>query len=346
MAKPSDFFENINKMFLYDSIPNILHRTVILKYIDFLISNEIKFTLFFIDVDYFKDLNSQLGHKIGDEVLNCISKTLLEFNPNGYVGRFGADQFILITFGLETYQDIWIYARDLRDNIIYDNKYPKELNDYQVTVTMGITSYPNDAKTYDDLLETADRALYRGKIKGRNCFVIYNKSLHENIKDNPLSIFNTEQIMEFIFYEMIDRNIELELRISKVLSWLCRYYNIDLGSRLLNGKYETMFVNEVLKIPNIHRIPDDLYIKSGYINTPLFVINFRSNYDGVNKELYDTLNNQNVKAEIIAKISTRNHYYGYFRFDLVNDRIWQKESKILIQFLAHLYASELELEEK
>ncbi|MCR5349752.1 MAG: GGDEF domain-containing protein [Acholeplasmatales bacterium] len=342
------FFKDLNKKYIYDSLTGVLSREYILKYTQNLIDNNEKFTLFFIDLDYFKDINDILGHKIGDDVLKIMSDTIKKIfkDKETICGRFGGDEFIVIYKGIDEYNDVWKVGESICKEITYSSV-PDSVSNYgDVTVTIGIASYPRDAKNFDELFDKVDKALYRGKLKGRNCFIIYNEALHGNIRNNAMSILNTDQLIQFVFNELNDKTKTVDERITKVLSFVARYYNIDYAS-IYDLKNLKIICKSIIADRDILSIiPQKVYDDLGFNNSQILAINFKTRLNPNEKTVHNLLRKENIRAELLVHISSRNNYYGYLRMDLINERVWQKETKLILQIVAQIYANLLEEEQE
>lgn len=341
-----EFFKDLNENYIYDSLTHILTREYILKYCNSLIERNEKFTLFFIDFDYFKDINDLLGHKVGDDVLRLASQTLKRLlkNEEAICGRFGGDEFIIIYKNLEEYNDVWKVGEAICKTITREVIPQKVTNYGDVTVTVGIASYPRDAKDYDELFDKVDKALYRGKLKGRNCFIIYNDALHKNVRNNMMSILNTEQLIQFVFNEMYDRSKSLDERLDKVISFIARYYNIDYVSLFDNKSLKVIFKSQMVEEKIFDPVPQQIYDDLGYNNSPLLVINFKTRLNDEEIPVHEFLYKYNIRAELVIQLSTKNNKFGYLRFDFINERVWQKETKLIAQIISEIYANLLEEE--
>jgi diguanylate cyclase (GGDEF)-like protein len=118
-----------------------------------------KLILFFIDINNFKMINDNGGHEIGDEVLKHLSNLLVRTtSKRDIVARLAGDEFIIITPLIE---------KNGMDRIINHinnelRKLSEELN-IDISVSVGTSVYPNDAKTLDGLLKIADQNMYKQK---------------------------------------------------------------------------------------------------------------------------------------------------------------------------------------
>ncbi len=128
-----------------------------------------------MDIDKFKAINDNYGHLVGDEVLKGLSRFLLKkVGKGGYVGRYGGEEFaiILSSFGVkESVKFTEEIIESLHTTSFYsDNK--KNVKLY-ISISIGLTVFPNDYKHYVNVTKMADAALYKAKEWGRDMCVIY-----------------------------------------------------------------------------------------------------------------------------------------------------------------------------
>ncbi|KOR34682.1 MULTISPECIES: diguanylate cyclase [Planktothricoides] len=126
--------------------------------------------IFMIDVDYFKQVNDNYGHKIGDNVLKILAQRLqANVRPNSSVYRYGGEEIVCVTQGIHP-KKMRDYGESLR-KAIADHPF-KVSGDLQlgITISLGgaIASETHSFKAHD-LLHQADLALYQAKHNGRNC---------------------------------------------------------------------------------------------------------------------------------------------------------------------------------
>ncbi len=134
-------------------------------------------TLFVFDIDNFKGINDNFGHSFGDEVLIEIYNKLSNFfRAHDYIGRFGGDEFVAFIHNETTDDEIAKIATRVCKAIekTYEGKNGVTV---PISSSIGISSSPKNATTYDELFITADLALYNAKECGKNTFTIYNKSI-------------------------------------------------------------------------------------------------------------------------------------------------------------------------
>ena len=121
------------------------------------------FSIIMLDIDYFKAVNDNYGHQIGDNVLKTISMILKKHSRSiDIVGRWGGEEFLIIC-GETGLKGAYILAENIRISI---ESYPFEHNG-NITVSLGIAQVEENL-SIDGLIKNADKALYEAKDNGRN----------------------------------------------------------------------------------------------------------------------------------------------------------------------------------
>lgn len=126
----------------------------------------------FLDLDRFKAINDTLGHNVGDELLKLAAERLRScIRDCDTVARLGGDEFTIIVDDIVEIQDAAVVAQKILDTI----SQPFNLHGHEVfiSVSIGLTLYPNDDENADNLLRNADSAMYRAKEYGRNNYQFY-----------------------------------------------------------------------------------------------------------------------------------------------------------------------------
>lgn len=125
----------------------------------------------FVDIDEFKDFNTNYGHIGGDKILKFISG-VLENCTNGHKGRIGGDEFILCIYDEEEIN----YVNDIALQIITSLNsgcWMAEKSEWvMVGCSIGIAYYPESGDTYEELLKGSDDAMYKVKAKGKNSYCV------------------------------------------------------------------------------------------------------------------------------------------------------------------------------
>jgi len=140
-----------------------------------------KFSMLFVDIDRFKDINDSLGHAIGDLLLIEIAKVIKEtLREEGMLSRLGGDEFLVVlpARGVDT-------AVDIAERLINAFKQPIKVGKHslQVSPSIGIAQSPEHGEDIDTLLKHADTAMYEAKRQGRNGFSVYMDQLGERVRE-------------------------------------------------------------------------------------------------------------------------------------------------------------------
>ena len=131
----------------------------------------------FMDLDRFKNVNDTLGHTIGDDLLRQFSSRLVDcLRVRDTIGRFGGDEFAAILVLPEGAQ----HSVGVVDKIREAMRKPFDLQGHEVTVTVsiGISVYPDDGVDADTLIQYADTAMYRAKEAGRDAFRFFTAEMN------------------------------------------------------------------------------------------------------------------------------------------------------------------------
>jgi diguanylate cyclase (GGDEF)-like protein/PAS domain S-box-containing protein len=130
----------------------------------------------FIDLDRFKQINDSLGHQIGDQVLQEVSQRLVNaVREDDTVARLGGDEFVIILENLTQARDAGTLAQKL--NRLFEHPFRIAGHELFLSSSIGISLYPQDGQSIDDLTKNADAAMYRVKEEGRNAFQFYTEEL-------------------------------------------------------------------------------------------------------------------------------------------------------------------------
>lgn len=151
-----------------DNLTGVLNRYGIEQALEQLYpqgKSAIPHSLLVLDIDHFKAINDDLGHKRGDEILHQLCRTLLaSIRDEDTLGRWGGEEFVLICPGLTSHSaaDLADRLRRQIETIVVDTETARHL-----TISVGLTE-SKDGESFDMVFERADNALYRAKHQGRN----------------------------------------------------------------------------------------------------------------------------------------------------------------------------------
>jgi len=166
------FHENLLSSALRDGLTKLFNKRYFLERLD----SELKFaqrhqtalSLLMLDLDYFKKVNDTLGHLAGDAVLATIAGVLSKAVRNeDVVARFGGEEIAIVLRAINIENAVLMGERMRK--LVEGTVIPFDGKDLRVTVSIGVAGYPaTELKQPDQLVEAADKALYRAKHAGRN----------------------------------------------------------------------------------------------------------------------------------------------------------------------------------
>lgn len=154
-----------------DSMTMLLNHEASMESIKYILENEslTQHSLLMIDIDNFKELNDTLGHQAGDEFLIELAKELKDhFRESDIVGRIGGDEFFVLMRNVSEKEQIERKAveilgivKDVADNYLQ----------VKLSGSVGISIYPDNGRTLEELYAKSDEALYEAKRSGKNKYV-------------------------------------------------------------------------------------------------------------------------------------------------------------------------------
>lgn len=138
-------------------------------------AHESELALLFIDIDDFKRINDSHGHLLGDTLLRAVGQRLRSIVRDGDVlARPGGDEFLLLVKRAGNMSDI---ATDLAARVVNSLREPFEMparTPLEIRASVGVSTYPRDADTIEDLMRHADAAMYIAKGGGKDSFHVYH----------------------------------------------------------------------------------------------------------------------------------------------------------------------------
>ncbi|WP_186580557.1 EAL domain-containing protein [Aquibacillus kalidii] len=211
----------------HDPLTNLPNRRYFEKElnsaVELVAMSEKKLAVLFVDLDHFKVINDTLGHAIGDTLLREIGNRIkMHINSEDVVARQGGDEFIILIKYVSNEEEVFSKVESLiaklNEPFFVDNR---RIN---VTPSIGISIFPDDANTTKDLMKNADMAMYRVKRNGKNHFQSYrvssdSKSLRELTieKDIHTAILNNQ--FEVYYQPQIDTVSEKIVGVEALVRW-------------------------------------------------------------------------------------------------------------------------------
>lgn len=186
-----------------DYLTKIPNRRNIMNQLETLVSKKEPFYFLYVDIDDFKYINDIYGHKSGNHVLQkAASYWKKHIRPVDFVGRLGGDEFCMIISQKDKNFNITDF---IKNKVLSFSKINLKMEDTEerknVFCSVGIASFPSDAKNTAELLKRADIALYKSKHDGKGKINFYNTSIEEELLDEEkISSFIRDGLKNEFFY--------------------------------------------------------------------------------------------------------------------------------------------------
>ncbi len=213
---------------VHDPLTGLPNRIALMNKLDSILkhakrSHE-RFALLFIDLDYFKAVNDTSGHEAGDIVLQKVSLRLrVLLRESDIIARIGGDEFVCVIRDIIDDSDISNVTSKVIKKLQEPIKNGQE--EYYIGSSIGIALYPQDGITSEDLLRSADAAMYIAKENGRNRFQYAQPELNQLIKqhyhlDHELGSAIKDHELNVYFQPIVDAASEEIVACEALVRWL------------------------------------------------------------------------------------------------------------------------------
>lgn len=327
-----EVFKSKDISHVVDSLTGLVSRRYMVEFIQDLTERQVPFTLALLDLDNFKFINDTYGHRTGDGVLAGVAGDLERYLEDyGVAGRFGGDELLIVNFRDRGYDEIKAFFTGLysdynvlRKNIILDDCEPF------ITGTIGSAAFPKDAPDYATLFTLVDKALYRGKTKGRNCYIIYVEEKHKNISMHELA----GRGMYAIFHDLssrFDSHAALPDRLKAMLEVLSDDMRIsDLYCVGRGGCFRSVSTGASLgQVQDLEML----------VRNDLYTTNEIHRIEARSPGLYELCRAREFETLLIIRIGIQAETFGYLVCaEPRNRRLWQTDEQAILFFIARMLA--------
>lgn len=226
--------ENLAKLAFHDHLTGLGNRAKLEKTlkieVERAIRNKSMLGVMYLDLDGFKLVNDTLGHSTGDRMLQVIAQRISELTRAGDTAiRVGGDEFVIITPDASNpafyHKVAEKLLRKISEEIELDN------SQVQVSCSIGIACFPEDATSYDELLKCADLAMFAAKESGRNRYSFFNVAMADKTqervfieKELKTALLKNSGLM--LYYQPI---IDLQQKQFCGVEALIRWFHPDYG---------------------------------------------------------------------------------------------------------------------
>lgn len=178
--------DDANKQAQTDVLTGLLNRGALEQQTTDLLQQELPYgkmsAFIMIDFDYFKEVNDNYGHLVGDEALKALAQALKNnFRATDIVSRLGGDEFAVFCTLTGDVKQITQKVDRLMNNWTSNPLVTDDGIEFYATLSIGISIAPRDGTSYKELLHKADIALYKSKQHGRNRYTIYDSRTMDKV---------------------------------------------------------------------------------------------------------------------------------------------------------------------
>lgn len=165
----------------HDPLTGLPNRTLLNDRISSAISiaprHQKRVAVLFLDLDGFKQINDSLGHATGDKLLQAVADRLMGcVRGSDTVSRIGGDEFVVLLSEVERAEDSAITARRMLEAV--SEPYLIDQHELRITVSIGVSAYPDDGIDAETLIKNADAAMYQAKENGRQGYQFYKPAMN------------------------------------------------------------------------------------------------------------------------------------------------------------------------
>lgn len=317
--------------------------------------------LIMIDTDNFKQINDTHGHITGDLVLSEMAAGMKKIvRKKDIVGRIGGDEFTIFIKDIGTADTAKKKAEELLR--MFRHLFDSEKKPVKVTCSMGIALFPKDGKTFQELYECADKALYQAKIHGKNSCYMYDASMLKDVEETKSSSLGAridseqsyaespDNLARYVFrilyqYKNLDEAIDLILEIVGKQFDVSRSYifeNTEDG-RIGSNTYEWCNVGIASEMDSLQNID---YQELGdysslFRENCIFYCQDIRKLSGKQEELFAR---QGIHSTLQCAFYDKGIFSGFIGFDeCTGRRFWTKEEISSLTIISQLLATFLKI---
>lgn len=176
----------LETMAKYDKLTGLPNRNMLLERLEQEMAKTKRngdiLALLFFDLDNFKSINDTKGHVFGDALLREVARRLEEnLRESDLIGRLGGDEFVLIADGF----DKILQVEQLVEKIfaLFSNPFLIDEHEIFISLSIGISLYPQDTDNMMDLIKNADTAMYRAKSSGKSTYRFYTERYNYELRE-------------------------------------------------------------------------------------------------------------------------------------------------------------------
>ena len=282
-----------------------------------------------MDIDDFKNINDTFGHLFGDLVIQKAAHIMKQVvGRRGIIGRFGGDEFFMLLEDVPTRDDLKTLLKTMVKNFYYE--FAPQFN---MTVSIGVAQYPQNASDYETLVGMADKALYIAKEKGKNRHIIYDAALHgeyetgnQRVKALSYTISKEKRVeaMSELYSNLAVKGIDY-LKEPGILTKVCEMLDIDAMALYTDYGDELFCATEGYAIPMPEVIPvikDEQYVEL-FGKTDVYVLNKAVRLGALVPAAYEAMKERDIASSFQCIGRKDGEPYAWICFDVLeNGKKW------------------------
>ena len=211
----------------FDSLTGLYNRhkfyEILNEEIDHARDRKQTFALLFLDLDEFKEVNDTLGHGVGDALLRRVANRLRNrVRSRDVVARLGGDEFTIIINNVKKQEDLASIAQNVCDAI--SSEFMIQGHSINVSTSIGITQFPIDADSAEEILINADQAMYASKGSGRNRYTLFTDEMRltriersQTLQDLKFAVERNQ--LELYYQPIIDFQTGAIVKAEALIRW-------------------------------------------------------------------------------------------------------------------------------
>lgn len=225
-------YDHIEFLAYHDTLTNLPNKLAFLDYINAVLTSspaDQMHAVYFVDLDNFKTVNDTLGHEYGDTLLIKTAQILSSLiGTDGMLARAGGDEFLIFKENIKSKENAVAFASQIVD--FFKNPLDLDGEIVYISLSIGISMYPENALNSNSLIKYSDIAMYKSKDTGKNKYTLFDKKMEEELNRNTLIIEILRNAIEnkeiYIQYQPL-----IELKTNNVVGFeaLMRIHNDRLG---------------------------------------------------------------------------------------------------------------------
>ena len=204
----------LSHMAQYDVLTDLPNRTLLNDRLTQAIASarrhDTGLAVLFVDLDRFKQINDSFGHAMGDALLQSVAHRLLAcVRTSDTVSRLGGDEFVILLSELDHVEDAVMAANKVLSALAAPHRVAQ--HDLDVTVSIGVSTFPFDGQDAETLIKNADTAMYHAKENGRNNYQFFEQGMNERAVGRQVlegSLRHALERQEFVLHFQPKVNLE------------------------------------------------------------------------------------------------------------------------------------------